>query len=365
MPDKLRIGVLSFPWSIPATAYGGIERMIDSLCRGLQQHGHEVFLWSATTSTCPVTRSALYAGIEDSDGWHSAPIELTHVLGGYEWLAEQNLDVIHDITFAGPLLGPGLTDVPIVTTNYLPFIPPETDLGHSWPDLSVIYRAMAERATVLAISQAQADDAVGHRPRTILLGIDPELVPVGSGSGDKDGAYAAFYARMSPEKGAKEAILAAKQAGVRLKIASRIVEPHEIRYFEQEVEPLLDGDGVEFIGELSLSEGYDFLGSAVALLHPIAWPDTFGTSTVESLATGTPVIALRGGAVGEVIEHGRTGAVCDSVTELAEALRNYPSYSRAACRERAEKKFSNDRVIADHVALYRSLISVPGDAEAG
>ncbi len=357
MTDILRIGFLSFPWSIPAIAYGGIERAVDSLCRGLSEAGHDVRLWSATTSSCPVTRSAIFAGIEDSDGWHSAPVELTHVLAGYEWLAEQEVDIIHDITFAGPLIGPSLTNTPIVTTNYLPFSPPETSLGHSWPDLSVIYRAMAQRATVLAISQAQADDAEGHRPQTILLGIDPELVPVGPGTGDDQGPYAAFYARMSPEKGAKEAILAARQAGIRLKIASRIVEPHEVKYFEEEVKPLLAADGVEFIGELSLTEGYKFLGQAAALLHPISWPDTFGTSTVEALATGTPVIALRGGAVGEVIEPGLTGDICDSVAEIATALQKYQSYSRTACRQTAERKFANSRVVTDHINLYRSLLA--------
>lgn len=353
---ELKVGFLAFPWPIPAIGYGGIERAVDSLCRGLVSHGHDVRLWSATSSTCPVPRAGAIDLPEDSDGWHSAPVELTHVLRGYEWLASEGVDVIHDITFVGPLLAPTLVDIPVVSTNYLPFTPPQQEEGHSWPDLSLIYRTMARHLPVLAISQAQADAAVGFTPHTILLGLDVDRVPVGDGRGDGRGPYAAFYARMSPEKGAKEAIFAARAAGVRLKIASRVTEAHEIAYFHDEVEPLIDGTRVEFLGELSREDGYAFLGGAVALLHPISWPDTFGTSTVESLATGTPVLALRGGAVDEVIESGETGEVCDTVDELAEALRNHTVYQRGACRKAAEERFSNERVVDDHIDFYTSML---------
>lgn len=295
--------------------------------------------------------------MENSEGWHSAPVELDHVLAGYEWLKSCGVDIIHDITFAGPLIGPGLTETPIVTTNYLPFTPPEKEAGHSWPDLSRIYRAASEGTTVLAISRSQAAATQGWTPRSILLGVDVKTIPVGDGNGDRDGPYAAFLARMSPEKGARTAILAALKSGVRLKIATKITEPHEIEYFESEVKPLIDGKYVQLVGELDQDESYNFLGQAAALLHPISWPDTFGTSTVESLACGTPVIALRDGAVGEIIEDGITGSVCTDVDHLAEELSGHDKYDRAKCRASAEARLSNERVIDDHLKLYHSLIS--------
>lgn len=354
--SQLRVGILSFPWTIPATAYGGIERMIDCLCRGLKSRGVEVYLWSATTSTCPVKRGAIYSGMENSDGWHSAPLELDHVLAGYEWFVSKDVEIIHDITFTGPLIGPTLSHVPIVTTNYLPFTPPEPELGHSWPDLSRIYSAASRSCTVLSISQAQADATYGWQPKTILLGVDVDSIPFGDGSGDEYGPYAAFFARMSPEKGARTAIEAALMAGVRLKIATKITEPHERAYFRDEVEPLIDGDMVQLVGELTQGDSYEFLGKAVALLHPISWPDTFGTSTVESLSCGTPVLALREGAVSEVIEDGVTGKVCADIHELAAQLRRYESFDRSRCRVSAEKRLSNNRVIDEHIALYNSLL---------
>ena len=354
MSEKLRIGFLAFPWEIPPKAYGGVERAVDGLCRGLAARGHEVRLWSAVSSTCPVPRSGVIDNHDDSQGWHSAPTELLHVLSGYEWLTAQGVDLIHDITYSGPLIGPSLVEVPVVTTNYLPFTPPLP--GHSSPDLSLIYRTIARKVPVLAISQQQASGAVGFTPRTILLGIDVDRVAVGHGEGDALGAYVAFFGRMAPEKGVREAILATREAGLRLKIASRMSEAHERAYFASEVEPLIDGRDVQFIGELSPAAGRDLLKDAVAMVSPIAWPEPFGTAMIESLATGTPVVARRGGVVAEAIQHGVTGAICDSFDEVVAGLRDYKRFDRRACRAAAERIFSNERVVDDHIAFYRSVL---------
>lgn len=353
MTTKLTVGVLAFPWPIPPKGYGGVERAIDGLCRGLVRQSHDVRLWASLESTCPVPRSGVVGHSDDSPGWHTAPTELRHVLAGYEWLAAERVDIIHDITYAGPLVGPDLVDVPVVTTNYLPFTPPLP--GHSSPDLGLIYQTIARRVPVLAISQAQADGAKGFRPHTIYLGIDVDAAPIGCGQGDAQGIYIAFFGRMAPEKGVREAILAARAAGLRLKLASRMAEAHERAYFQREVEPLL-GDAVEFLGELDPITGLNLLKGAAAMINPIAWPEPFGLAMIESLATGTPVVALRGGAVAEVIEHGVTGAVCDSFDEVVYWLQRYPTFDRKACRAVAENHFSTERMVTDHVAFYRSVL---------
>jgi len=356
--QELSIGILAFPREIPARAYGGVERAVDSLCRGLAARGHDVSLWSAVSSTCPVRRSGVIDACDGAQGWHSAPTELLHVLSGYEWLTGHGVDLIHDITYSGALIGPGLADVPVVTTNYLPFTPPLN--GHSSPDLSLIYRTIARRVPVLAISQEQASGADGFTPRTILLGVDVHHIPVGRGAGDALGPYVAFLGRMAPEKGVREAILATREAGLRLKIASRVSEAHERRYFEREIEPLIGGKDVEFLGELSRPASLGLLEDASAMVSPISWPEPFGTAMIESLATGTPVVALRGGAVAEVVQHGVTGAVCDSLDEVVTGLRDYKSFDRRACRAAAEQSFSNDRVVDEHIEFYRSVLGTRG-----
>ena len=351
----MKIGFLAFPWEIPARAYGGVERAVDSLCRGLVAQGHEVWLWSSPLSTCPVPCSGVIGEYDDAQGWHSAPTELLHVLSGYEWLTSHGVDLIHDITYAGPLIGPSLVDVPVVTTNYLPFTPPLP--GHSSPDLSLIYRTIARRVPVLAISQDQAKGAMGFTPRTILLGIDVDLCPVGTGEGDEHGSYAAFVGRMAPEKGVREAILAAHEAGLRLKIVSRVSEAHERAYFEREIEPLMADKNVVFLGELSRPDCLDLLKDAAVMVNPVAWPEPIGTAMIESLAVGTPVVARRGGAVSEVVDHCVTGAVCDTFDEIVVGLREHKAFDRRACRAAAEQKFSNERVVADHIEFYRSVLA--------
>jgi glycosyltransferase involved in cell wall biosynthesis len=352
---KLTIGFLAFPWPIPPKAYGGVERAVDGLCRGLVERGHEVRLWAALSSTCPVPRSGVIDDCDHAQGWHTAPDELFHVLHGYEWMVAQQVDIIHDITYAGPLIGPSMVDVPIVTTNYLPFTPPLA--GHSSPNLELIYRTIARRVPVLAISHEQASGAVGFQPRTIYLGIDVKNIPFGRGEGDERGHYVAFYGRMAPEKGVKEAALAAREAGIRLKLASRVVEAHERAYFESEVEPLVDGEHVEFVGELDPVAGLHLLKDAVAMVNPVAWPEPIGLAMIESLATGTPIVARRCGAVPEVIEHGVTGAICDTFEEIVEALRQHEKFNRQACRAVAEERFSTQRMVDDHLAFYQSVLS--------
>jgi glycosyltransferase involved in cell wall biosynthesis len=92
------------------------------------------------------------------------------------------------------------------------------------------------------------------------------------------------------------------------------------------------------------------------MVNPIAWPEPFGLAMIESLATGTPVVARRGGAVAEVIEHGVTGAVCDSFGELVEGLRQYSKFDRQACRAVAESRFTQERMVANHIAFYQSVL---------
>ena len=77
----------------------------------------------------------------------------------------------------------------------------------------------------------------------------------------------------------------------------------------------------------------------------------FGLVMVEALACGTPVVALRGGAVSEVVEHGRSGLVGGSPEELPELLKQVTGISPAACRERA-RRFDVAAMVAGYEGLY-------------
>lgn len=338
----MRIGLIAPPWlPVPPPRYGGTEVVVDGLARGLVAAGHEVLLAAPEGSTCPVPLVPDMP--KPSDGWSatwSAAAELYHVARAYAALTD--VDLVHDHTVAGPFFRNRPDALPVVTTSHGPF---SSRLGD-------LYRLLGPDVAMVAISHRQAADARGVRiDRVIHHGIDVDAVPVGDGSG----GYAAFLGRMSPDKGPREAILAAREAGFRLLMSARVQGREESDYFDSQVAPLL-GPDVEFLGELTAAEKYQLLGGAAAFLNPIQWPEPFGLVMIEALATGTPVVGTASGAAPEIVDDGVTGYLRGTIRELAEALVMASALDRRACRQAAGLRFSTGRMVADHVSLYRELL---------
>jgi glycosyltransferase involved in cell wall biosynthesis len=169
------------------------------------------------------------------------------------------------------------------------------------------------------------------------------------------GGYVAFLGRISPEKRPDRAILIARALGIPLKIAAK-VDRTDDAYFRTQIEPLLDGQGVEFIGEINETQKTQFLGEAQALLFPVDWPEPFGLSMIEAMACGTPVLAFRCGSVPEIIDDGITGAIVDTMEEAIVALPRVIALDRKKVRQRFEQRFSATRMATDYVEVYRSLL---------
>ena len=171
----------------------------------------------------------------------------------------------------------------------------------------------------------------------------------------EQGSYLAFLGRISPEKRPDRAIRIARAAGIPLKIAAKVDKVDEA-YFRNYILPLIDGPGVEFVGEINECEKTKFLGEAAALLFPVDWPEPFGLVMIEAMACGTPVLAFRCGSVPEVIEDGVTGKVVASEEEAVAALPAILSYDRPAVRQRFEERFTATRMAKDYVSTYRHLL---------
>jgi glycosyltransferase involved in cell wall biosynthesis len=340
----MRIGLIAPPGvPVPPPAYGGTESVIDRLARGLVRSGHQVLLAAAANSSCAVPR------IRGSDeAAEAGPVcvdtiaELRHVIRSYA--AMTDVDVVHDHTLTGPLCRRAPAGTPVLTTAHGPF---DATLGP-------VYRAMRGVA-IVAISYHQAATADGIPLAGVIHhGLDLNSVPEGRG----DGGYASFLGRMSPEKGPREAALAARAAGVPLRMAAKLREPAERGYFDAHVKPLLCSD-VEFLGELGYAEKLELVGGSVALVNPIQWAEPFGLVMIEALATGTPVVATPVGSAPELVDDGVTGYLRTGIPALAAALLNAPQLDRAACRAVAARRFSSERMVADHVRLYEKLLSGP------
>ena len=143
--------------------------------------------------------------------------------------------------------------------------------------------------------------------------------------------YLAFLGRMAPVKGPHLAIEVAKRAGLPLKLAGE-VQPLFEDYWKTQVLPEIDGREIEFVGEASLDIKNELLGNASALLFPIQWNEPFGLVMIEAMACGTPVIALPGGAVPEVVRDGVSGWICRDVDEMAARAVDI-GISPASCRD--------------------------------
>jgi len=227
------------------------------------------------------------------------------------------------------------------------------------PELAPLF-AEFQDVPVVSISDAQREPLpeagwIG----TIYHGLPLDLLSFDPGPGQ----YLAFLGRIAREKRVDRAIAIASACGQRLRIAAK-VDPADLDYFEQEIRPLLDNPLVEFIGEINEQEKGPFLGQATALLFPIDWPEPFGLVMIEALACGVPVVAFRGGSVPEVIDHGVTGFIVDSVEEAIAATRRVHHLDRQRCREVFEQRFNATRMALDHVALYEQLLERPSSGRA-
>src|SRR5215813_4079312 len=188
---------------------------------------------------------------------------------------------------------------------------------------------------------------------TVYHGIPPHLLkPTWRASG----GYVAFLGRISPEKRPDRAILIAQALGLPIKIAAKVDKVDEA-YFRENIVPLLNRPGVEFIGEIDERAKSEFLGNAGALLFPIDWPEPFGLSMIEAMACGTPVLGFRCGSVPEVIDHGITGLIVDTVDEAVDALPAVLELDRRAVRRRFEERFTATRMAKDYVQVYKSLLA--------
>ena len=124
----------------------------------------------------------------------------------------------------------------------------------------------------------------------------------------------------------------------------------------QSCELLLDDPLVELVGEIGEAEKSEFLGHAKALLFPIDWPEPFGLVMIEALACGTPTVAFRGGSVAEVLSHGKTGLIVNTLAEAIDATARVETLDRATCRNEFERRFTSRRMAQDHVLLYQHVV---------
>jgi len=330
--------------SVPPQLYGGTERVVAFLTDELVRLGHNVTLFASGDSRTaarlvPVCPQALRLGGTCRD--YLAP----HVQM-LEWVVARarEFDIVH--FHIAQLHFPVLRRLPGI--RHVTTLHGRLDLK----ELDPFYREFTDMP-VVSISDAQRQPLLHARwAATVYHGLPPNLFAFQPAPG----SYLAFLGRISPEKRVDRAIAIATAAGERLRIAAK-VDPADREYFEHEIRPLLDNPLVEFIGEIGEREKGAFLGGAKALLFPIDWPEPFGLVMIEALACGLPVIAFSGGSVREVIDHGVTGFVVDSIENAVDAVARIGEIDRRTCRDVFERRYSVTRMARQYVDVYRNILA--------
>ncbi|RHA42671.1 glycosyltransferase family 4 protein [Cellulomonas rhizosphaerae] len=333
----VRIAVLaSIAHRVPPRDYGPWEQVASTLAEGLVSRGHDVTLFATADSlTSARLRSTAPTGYEEDRSLDAKVHEALHIAGLFE--RADGFDVISNQFDFLPLAFSRLTSTPVVTTIH----------GFSSERILPVFRAYDDIGHYVAISDADRHPDLTYAA-TIHHGIELDGFSLGAG----DGGYLLFLGRIHPHKGTATAIEVARRAGLPLVIAG-IVQDES--YFREQVEPHVDGRSVTYVGSVGPTERDRLLGGAVALLHLIAFDEPFGLSVVESLVTGTPVVAYRRGSMPEIVRPGVSGALVDGVDEAVTAVADVGALDRAACRADAVARFSADRMVDDYARLFARL----------
>ena len=332
----MRIGLIAPPFiSVPPKDYGGTELFIAQLAEGLQKRGLEVVVYTNGESTVAVEKRWMYPKAQwpiKMDG-NTFLKDMEHSA----WAMQDGAgycDLLH-VHEAPALSLSRFVRAPVVCTLHGPHNGAMSETYARYPGVYYV-----------CISDQQCRQEKMPRMRTIHHGIDLATYELRN----EKQQYLSFIGRIAPIKGVHLAIEVAKRAGIPLKIAGD-VQPMYRDYFEAKVKPHIDGQFIEYIGLADLRGKNELLGNSLAMLFPIQWNEPFGLVMVEAMACGTPVLALGGGSVPEVVKDGVSGYICRSVRELAQRVKQL-NFEPAALRRYVDENFSLDRMVGKYVDLY-------------
>jgi len=333
--QQLRLAVLApITWRTPPPGYGPWEQVAFNIADGMRRRGANVTLFATGDSSFDGSlRSVVPIGTAEDPLIDGDIFSALHIGSLMERAHE--FDLTHNNFDWKPMTyALGTKRPPLLTTVH----------GFSSPQILAAYYACAWRSFYASISDADRDPGLSY-VATTYNGIDPAEFTFSPRAGD----YLVFLGRFHPEKGAHLAIEIAKRSGKQLKMAAI---QHDEQYFNQEIAPHIDGERIQFLGEVHREARDDLLSNALALVHMTTRPERFGLTMVEAMACGTPVLGANSGSVPEILIDGVTGFLCDSLDEAVSKVPLLDSLDRHACRARVEAEFTVDRMIDRYAAAY-------------
>jgi glycosyltransferase involved in cell wall biosynthesis len=352
---SLHVAITADPYlPVPPRLYGGIERVIDVLVRGLIARGHEVTLFAHPDSRTP-GRLRPY-GVPPHAGRWARTRELCQLGAGLLRMARQ-VSVVHSFGRLAALL-------PILPMRRLPKIQ-SYQREVPWQGIRRAVRVAGPTVAFTGCSTSLYADALSNGKgagtwRTIFNAVDlARYTPV---TRVPDDAPLVFLGRIERIKGPHHAIAIARAAGRPLVIAGNIAsDGPDARFYHATIAPQIDHRSVRYVGPVDDGQKNELLGRAAALLMPIEWEEPFGIVMAEALACGTPVVGFGRGSVPEVVRDGVNGFVCSSVEEAAAAVRRVRYLDRGFVRRDCEARFGDETIVSQYEALYLEMLERIGD----
>jgi len=333
----MKIAMLApIAWRTPPRHYGPWELVTGLLTEALVARGIDVTLFATLDSITSAKLDGVVPAPYSEDPTIDAKVwEYRHL--SHLFAQADRFDLIHNqADFPAHAFAP-LVRTPMVTTIH----------GFSSARILPMYQPFQDRVHYVAISEADRHPSLRYAA-TIHHGIALDEFPFDPKGGDG----LVFFGRIHPDKGAKEAIAAARRSGHRLDLYGIVQDQ---AYFDAAVAPELD-DRIRYHGPVGGADRARALGKARALLHLINFDEPFGLSVVEAMACGTPVVATRRGSMTELIEQGRTGFLVGGADDAVGAIDRIGELDRVVVRQRAIERFSVDRMADEYIALYEAVL---------
>ena len=346
----MNIAMVVPPWiKVPPKKYGGIEVVVGLLADGLVDRKHQVTLFTVSKTS---TKARVFKTFDekmrpylDKSPPDFLTVALTHTLRSYMRIARGDFDIIHDHTWKEGICCALFTKIPFVHT-----------LHGRFDKMNRRFYSLFKgdpRVHFVAISNFQRASFPGlNYAATIYNAIDVRKYPY---SKEKEDFF--FYlGRFNPQKAPHLACKVAERLGEKLILAGKVSEKEECRYFDKNVKPHLS-DKIRFLGEVSQKEKAELFSKAKGFLFPLQWDEPFGITTIEAQACGTPVVTFRRGAAPELVEHGVTGYVVETMDGFVEAARRIDEIDPKKCRERAKRMFRPEVMVDGYERIYEKILS--------
>ena len=338
----MKIAIISSVYEqTPPLRYGGIERVLDFLVKGLKTKGHDVTLFATGDSSSPCN---LVHFFDHPVVPYEPNAQIIHSQKACRYINEHNFDIVHinvDISV-------GLKDllkVPMVHTLHMDVLSKSKQFIFSH----------FKDANYVAISDKQRQNAESYGLNVVSRIYNAIDVENYSPSLHR-GKYLAYLGNFAPFKGPHIAIEISRKTGIPLKLAGKVNAMGK-EYFEKEIEPYLDNSNIEYVGELNDVEKREFLKNSMGVLFPSTWDEPFGLVIIEAMACGVPVIGFPVGAVPEIIRHGENGFIAKDVNEMCSYTKQLSNIDAQTCHQYVVNNFSVERMANEYEAVFNKILN--------